>query len=338
MATGKVSKGWIMLGAAAFVGWGLWYTGVLPAGESSQVALPVPPPSLEASPDFSRYAIIPGRGISGVTVGESKEELLKRMGKPDALQVVNEGEGAERIVYYHKLSLWVALTGDIVDSVGAQDKGEFCQAFAGRTPAGIGIGSTRDAVVAQYGTPTLSSFELVRYENLGLAFSLDKDRVCEVLVFAPLAEQPGEVGAKDIVPSCGLGGVKLGMSLEKVRQILGAPSQPASATGVATSLDYPRLGIRVFCEYNVVNTILATGDGPDVDGFRGKTKSGVGIGSRVADIVAAYGRPDSFGDGSTLTYFGLGLQFMTGSDQVVAIVLQRPEELHRSYAKHAVAR
>lgn len=73
--------------------------------------------------------------------------------------------------------------------------GPLVRAFTGRTKEGIGLGSTRADLVKAFGEPSSSeklagSTESIRYNSLGMTFTLEGGKVYHIIVRLPPPEQP----------------------------------------------------------------------------------------------------------------------------------------------------
>ena len=101
-----------------------------------------------------------------------------------------------------------------------------------------------------------------------------------------------------VVPGLSVDGVKLGDSREAVERVLGKPSGGGVADGLyrAWGVSNYRDGTEERLAIYFIET--ATGYGPvDMIGagpaYTGKTREGIGVGSSLAEVRAAYGLPDT---------------------------------------------
>jgi outer membrane lipoprotein-sorting protein len=127
-----------------------------------------------------------------------------------------------------------------------------------------------------------------------------------------------------VTPGVGIGDVKFGMSQKEVIEKLGQPDKIDR-----TSLDYSSrgYGILVSPQRGVVqiHCFSQASFAVKVKDFAGKTKEGIAMGASSADIIKAYGEPDSkeVEDGTTrLSYRKkLGLELTLFNDKLVDFVL-----------------
>jgi hypothetical protein len=153
------------------------------------VGFPVAMAGQPASPEGSRSAswvVCPGRGIGPVTLGMTPEEVKVIAGEPDVK--------TERRWGYSKDSVFVAFSeaGHVIvieAGLGPPWKGSPPSQFAGRTDNGIGIGSTREAVLAALGPPRTDGergdLETLSYGQVGVMLALWHGRVVSIYVRRP---------------------------------------------------------------------------------------------------------------------------------------------------------
>ncbi|HBI46476.1 MAG TPA: hypothetical protein DDY78_27030 [Planctomycetales bacterium] len=131
--------------------------------------------------------------------------------------------------------------------------------------------------------------------------------------------------APEVKPKVGLGQVKFGMTKEQVIKELGEPDK-IDQKGMA--LDYlsrgysvlvsPRRGVMMITCYTQATFVVKVAD------FAGKTKEGIGMGAKSADIVKAYGESDATEKEEQMTrlsYRKLGLEFTLANDKLVEFSL-----------------
>jgi outer membrane protein assembly factor BamE (lipoprotein component of BamABCDE complex) len=141
---------------------------------------------------------------------------------------------------------------------------------------------------------------------------------------APRVEDAA-VSAPEVKPKEGLGPVKFGMTKEQVIKELGEPDK-IDQKGMA--LDYlsrgysvfisPRRGVMMITCYTQATFVVKVAD------FAGKTKEGVGVGAKSADIVKAFGEADATEKKEQmmqLSYRKLGLEFTLANDKLVLFSL-----------------
>jgi hypothetical protein len=128
--------------------------------------------------------IVPGVSVGDIHKGMTTNEVEAVLGKPDKWQ-------GQVMIYDHKLGMSV---------IESQTKGVtvvFCgdsmlrypgvKAFKGRTKEGIGMESSRAAVIQAFGQPTSAQpwnggQEQLVYKKLGLTFTLESDKVIHIIV------------------------------------------------------------------------------------------------------------------------------------------------------------
>lgn len=121
-------------------------------------------------------AIVPGRAAGPVVIGMRLVELVQLLGPPGGLGRAREGE---------KLS-WPALGLTVrLDREGRVDA-VFVDSPRYRTAQGVGVGSSRQQVLAAFGPPTYAqedqAFLILAYPALGISFGIRKDRMDRVEV------------------------------------------------------------------------------------------------------------------------------------------------------------
>jgi hypothetical protein len=116
----------------------------------------------------------------------TREEVKAAVGDPDKTTEQKWGYSGD--------SLFVAFSEDnhvvtIEAGLGSPWKGSPPNRFRGRSKAGIGVGSTREAVLVALGTPRRTSqhegLEAMYYRELGLVLGLWKDEVVSISVTRP---------------------------------------------------------------------------------------------------------------------------------------------------------
>jgi outer membrane lipoprotein-sorting protein len=131
--------------------------------------------------------------------------------------------------------------------------------------------------------------------------------------------------APEVKPKEGLGPVKFGMTKEQVIKELGEPDKIDQK---GTALDYlsrgytvlvsPKRGVMMITCYTQATFVVKVAD------FAGKTKEGVGMGAKSADIAKAYGEADATEHEEQMTrlsYRKLGLEFTLANDKLVQFSL-----------------
>ena len=146
----------------------------------------------------------------------------------------------------------------------------------------------------------------------------------------PVTEIGPNKGKPVIEPGVDIGGVRFGMTAEKMEEILG-PAQ--SRTGCAYY--YFDSGFAVITASDGTVDVVLCGssgnaDSPLVKNCGYRTSGDVGMGCRRAKVIAAYGEPTSVrehGDGTgatTLEYDQMFCRFTVIDDKVVHMVFRRP--------------
>lgn len=133
----------------------------------------------------------------------------------------------------------------------------------------------------------------------------------------------------------GVGPIKFGMQKEEVTKFLGKPDK---TDGNEQSLNYVESkGISLFVTAKQgVTTIDCWSENYPLGkakNFNGKTKEGVGMNARRAEIITAYGQPDKTSSNGPLTilhYEKLNTQFSFVGDKLVNIKMSAPRKISES--------
>jgi outer membrane lipoprotein-sorting protein len=151
---------------------------------------------------------------------------------------------------------------------------------------------------------------------------------------AELPAPPRDAPRKDLTvkPGVGVGEVKFGMTREEVEKILGKPDTTEEAPkGGAVTLNYYSCGLFISVGkargVGVISCMARSIMLVRINDFPGKTDKGIALGASAADIIRAYGEPDSKTDsgGSTsLSYRKLPADFQFVGGKLVQIMLNRP--------------
>ena len=161
-------------------------------GEKAEpTAAPGPPTLIEPN-------IAVGKIHAGMTTGQ----VVAALGEPPR----RPGEALE----YPQLGLAVLPGPDgVVSVVMCGDvtgiSGPFVKAFTGRTKEGIGMFSTRAEVLQAYGEPsadekTRLGLESLRYDRLGMTFTLDGGKVHHIIVRLPEPAETNQNMRIDLAP------------------------------------------------------------------------------------------------------------------------------------------
>jgi hypothetical protein len=128
-----------------------------------------------------RYLIVPGRAAGPAVLGMPGQELVRQLGRPSG----EVRAQAQARLSWPGLGLTVRLDGDgKVDAV-------FVESPRFRTAEGVGVGSTRQEVLAAFGATDRAQEDrstlILAYPALGISFAIrkDRDRVELVMVYRP---------------------------------------------------------------------------------------------------------------------------------------------------------
>ena len=114
----------------------------------------------------------------------------------------------------------------------------------------------------------------------------------------PGCEDMGVAPVGIVVPGLSVDGVRLGDSREAVERALGKPSNGGVADGLYRAWGVygywegseERLSIYFLESANGYGPVDAISAGP---AYKGRTREGIGVGSALAEVHAAYGHPDT---------------------------------------------
>jgi len=133
-------------------------------------------------------------GIGPVRFGMSKDEVIKHFGWPDKTY---SGEKT-KLSYVASKGLGFTIHAELgLQMIQCWSKNWPTElpfavtTFAGRTKEGIGIGATREEIVAAYGQPDRTTtdakeyFENLHYDKLRTKFTLWQDKVTSMTLEAP---------------------------------------------------------------------------------------------------------------------------------------------------------
>jgi hypothetical protein len=134
--------------------------------------------------------VIPRVGVGPVKFGMKKEQVMNVLGKPERM----EGGG---VALYYLTSRGVHFLVDprrgvrSIECWSAKHPTPFpgMVTFSGKTDKGIGMGASREEVVAAYGEPertdSAGSLENLRYSQLGMSFGFAEGRLVNIKVGGP---------------------------------------------------------------------------------------------------------------------------------------------------------
>jgi hypothetical protein len=155
---------------------------------STPVTADTPPAAPETGDD--QMQIVPLAGVGPLKFGMSKQQVMEVLGQPER----SEGGG---VALYYLTSKGISLLVDprrgvrTIDCWSAQYPNPFpgLVTFPGKTEKGIGMGATREQIVAAYGEPGAASptaaLETLRYNQLGMSFVLAQGRLVSIKIAAP---------------------------------------------------------------------------------------------------------------------------------------------------------
>jgi len=127
--------------------------------------------------------IIEGVGWKGFRVGATKAELIKELGKPD-------GESTDKWLQWRKTHNIHCLMDD---KRGAFEL-RFDEGFAGKTTAGISIGTPLQKALSAYGEPTQQldkgNAKKLEWSSKGILIWFANDKTIQIVVFSPYNINP----------------------------------------------------------------------------------------------------------------------------------------------------
>ena len=136
--------------------------------------------------------IVPLVGVGSVTFGMTKEQVIEEMGEPDKTEA-----GGVALFYpqSYGLSLVLEYRGGVQEIHCWSDQHPMkppdmgLKTYPGKTAEGIGMGSSRDDIVAAFGQPDSTTskgpIETLAYDNLKASFELVEDKLARVRLRAP---------------------------------------------------------------------------------------------------------------------------------------------------------
>ena len=130
---------------------------------------------------YEPQLIEPGVGIGEVKFGMSVKEVKEILGKPD--------QESDYFLVFNRFGLSIETENGVVNGIlcmDATDSVPDMKACEARTKEGIGIGSTKEEVLAAYGEPTLSEPLRLKYEQLGACFLLSEESKVNNMLFDEL--------------------------------------------------------------------------------------------------------------------------------------------------------
>ena len=144
--------------------------------EKGQIKQPASDPN--KSENHSKFLIEPLVGMGKLHFGMSREEMIKILGQPHGINMPNIND-------YTEFGLTVVMRENVVWGIFCGDKSkldsELIKNCKCKTTRGIGMGSTKQQIIAAYGEPTRivpdNGLTMMLYKNIAMNFSLRDDNV-----------------------------------------------------------------------------------------------------------------------------------------------------------------
>lgn len=130
-----------------------------------------------------------------------------------------------------------------------------------------------------------------------------------------------------IEPGVGVGAVKLGMTVDEMKDVLGKPD--VAATGI--SFMYKSLGIEVVAKDKKTVSAISCGNPHNINtpvvralgtACKFKTAGGIGIGSTVDQVIKEFGEPTKRSN-NRLAYKDQMISFFFSGEKIIGIWLQK---------------
>jgi hypothetical protein len=150
----------------------------------------------------------------------------------------------------------------------------------------------------------------------------------------PSADMHPDDGPQIIEPGKGMGKIRLGMATTQIVEQIGEPQRKTS-----NSLEYTDHGFAVMPDAEGFARVIMCGDvtgsrGPLVAKFKGRTASGIGMGSTREEALKAFGQPTTEethpGGRVSLDYKNLGMTFSLEAGKVHHIIVRLGEEFQNA--------
>jgi hypothetical protein len=147
--------------------------GGAPSPVSSPAAVATPG---QAAPHLIPGQIKPGVGIPGVSLGQSRAEIVKSLGEPEAMDSNEFVPGQAYGLYYSK-GIELVFSNDVLESIvlHAPPEKDWPVAYGGATDQGFGVGTPATDILEALGAPEPGTPRALRYPKLGIWFRLDAD-------------------------------------------------------------------------------------------------------------------------------------------------------------------
>ncbi|MBI3924001.1 MAG: hypothetical protein HY319_00520 [Armatimonadetes bacterium] len=128
--------------------------------------------------------IKPGRGVEEVALGESRQDVEKRLGEP-AERDSNPFQAENTFGLYYGQGIEISYLGDKVSMIVLHAAGDEWSAYPGGTDEGLWVGSTADEIRGRLGEPPQQLERGLKYPAQGLWFRLAEDGSVESLSLIP---------------------------------------------------------------------------------------------------------------------------------------------------------
>lgn len=149
--------------------------------DQGPVELPLSSPTAAASATRAPVQLAPGQikagvGIEGVSLGQSRTEVVKALGEPEAMDTNEFVPGQAYGLYYGK-GIELVYSNDLLESIvlHAPPEKDWPVAYSGATEQGFGVGTPAADIIEALGEPEPGTPRALRYPKLGIWFRLDAD-------------------------------------------------------------------------------------------------------------------------------------------------------------------
>lgn len=119
--------------------------------------------------------IEPGVGIEEVKLGQTRADVEKALGAPDAHDV-NEFAKGQTYLLYHKKGIELTLQDDTVEMITLHPTVKEWSPYSGGTAEGMGVTSTAKEISDALGPPDEDAPRVLRYLTKGIVFRFDRNR------------------------------------------------------------------------------------------------------------------------------------------------------------------
>lgn len=251
--------------------------------------------------------IEPGKGVTGLQLGENFAPLKAALGPPRKVDT-SASDSSTHMFYYQNVALLVNRQDKII---GVTVLGN---TYA--TEAGLHVGSAQAEVKKVYGEGLVRGQGNLTYAERGIGFSFNtRLSVTHIYIFKPEGQRP-LLGDRLLVGGKRAGDLKLGMGLESVTAAWGK-AEVSPLQGGAEIWSYPKQKVRLVVLKGHIDGILVnTGD------FI--TAKGAKVGSLPAEVERALGKPATQNEKSMIyPRLGIGFVFQGGQATEVQILYPR---------------